>query len=250
MVFMPVLLLPHTQSPEIRKYKRKFNGEILCGALWGVNLLVGTDNGLLLLDRSGHGKGGLYLEKLWCLNFQIVPSSSHSLQVLFLPYVVFPLISRRKFSQIEVIESHNVLVCINGRKNKLRVYYLSWLRNKILRGGDDVSTPLSLPLSLPFFLITFLSFLSGSMTVTEPAMATYQLETLSTVFTTEWCSMERWSFSALALRWALRSTHGPPSLTPSLWPSRCTHTHTYVHPSFKFALNYRSAMNHESIATD
>lgn len=93
-------------SPEIRKYKRKFNGEILCGALWGVNLLVGTDNGLLLLDRSGHGK-------------------------------VFPLISRRKFSQIEVIESHNVLVCINGRKNKLRVYYLSWLRNKILRGGDD-----------------------------------------------------------------------------------------------------------------
>ena len=49
-----------SQSPEIRKYKRKFSGEILCGALWGVNLLVGTDNGLLLLDRSGHGKGGLY----------------------------------------------------------------------------------------------------------------------------------------------------------------------------------------------
>ena len=49
-----------SQSPEIRKYKRKFSGEILCGALWGVNLLVGTDNGLLLLDRSGHGKGGLH----------------------------------------------------------------------------------------------------------------------------------------------------------------------------------------------
>ena len=31
-----------------------------------------------------------------------------------------------------------MLVCINGRKNKLRVYYLSWLRNKILK-GDDVS---------------------------------------------------------------------------------------------------------------
>lgn len=45
------------QNPEIRKYKRKFNSEILCGALWGVNLLVGTDSGLLLLDRSGHGKG-------------------------------------------------------------------------------------------------------------------------------------------------------------------------------------------------
>ena len=50
------------QSPEIRIYKHKFSGEILCGALWGVNLFIGTDNGLLLLDRSGHGKGGLYLE--------------------------------------------------------------------------------------------------------------------------------------------------------------------------------------------
>ena len=54
-----VLLCVAMQSPEIRKYKRKFNGEILCGALWGVNLLVGTDNGLLLLDRSGHGKGNI-----------------------------------------------------------------------------------------------------------------------------------------------------------------------------------------------
>ena len=71
-----VLLFPHTQSPEIRKYKRKFNGEILCGALWGVNLLVGTDNGLLLLDRSGHGKGGLYLEKFMVSQFL---SSSHLL---------------------------------------------------------------------------------------------------------------------------------------------------------------------------
>ena len=31
-----------------------------------------------------------------------------------------------------------MLVCISGRKNKLRVYYLSWLRNKIVK-GDDVS---------------------------------------------------------------------------------------------------------------
>lgn len=52
------------------------------------------------------------------------------------PSPVFPLISRRKFSQIEVLEGLNVLVCINGRKNKLRVYYLSWLRNKILKGDD------------------------------------------------------------------------------------------------------------------
>ena len=44
-------------TPEIRKYKKKFNSEILCAALWGVNLLIGTDSGLMLLDRSGQGKG-------------------------------------------------------------------------------------------------------------------------------------------------------------------------------------------------
>jgi hypothetical protein len=44
-------------APEIRKYKKKFHTEILCASLWGVNLLVGTENGLMLLDRSGHGKG-------------------------------------------------------------------------------------------------------------------------------------------------------------------------------------------------
>ena len=78
----------------------------------------------------------------------------------FLDVPVFPLISRRKFSQIEVLEGLNVLVCISGRKNKLRVYYLSWLRNKIVK-GDDVSVgsvieaykfPPSLPSSLSPFL--------------------------------------------------------------------------------------------------
>jgi hypothetical protein len=39
-----------------RKYKKRFNSEILCAALWGVNLLIGTENGLMLLDRSGQGK--------------------------------------------------------------------------------------------------------------------------------------------------------------------------------------------------
>ena len=51
--------------------------------LLGVNLLVGTDNGLSLLDRSGNGK-------------------------------VFPLISRRRFQQIDVMEGQNILVSISG----------------------------------------------------------------------------------------------------------------------------------------
>eukprot|EP00118_Oscarella_pearsei_P013762 m.113505 g.113505 ORF g.113505 m.113505 type:complete len:866 (+) comp37460_c0_seq2:63-2660(+) len=92
-------------SPEIRKYKKRFHSEILCSSLWGVNLLVGTENGLFLLDRSGHGK-------------------------------IFPLISRRRFTQIDVLEGLNVLVTICGKKNKMRVYYLSWLRNKIIKGDE------------------------------------------------------------------------------------------------------------------
>lgn len=109
----------------------------------GVNLLVGTENGLWLLDRSGQGK-------------------------------VYPLISRRRFQQMDVLEGLNVLITISGvwtvphlvlykvtvfvigpeafqcnspassfsvsvgKKNKLRLYYLSWLRNKILHNDPEV----------------------------------------------------------------------------------------------------------------
>lgn len=54
----------------------------------GVNLLVGTENGLMLLDRSGQGK-------------------------------VYNLITRRRFQQMDVLEGLNVLVTISGTKNKL-----------------------------------------------------------------------------------------------------------------------------------
>lgn len=89
-------------TPEIRKYKKKFTSDILCAALWGVNLLIGTEAGLMLLDRSGQGK-------------------------------VYTLISRRRFQQMEVLEGQNILVTISGKKNKIRVYYLSWLNNKIFK---------------------------------------------------------------------------------------------------------------------
>ncbi|KZS17429.1 Mitogen-activated protein kinase kinase kinase kinase 4 [Daphnia magna] len=89
-------------TPEIRKYKKRFNSEVLCASLWGVNLLIGTENGLMLLDRSGQGK-------------------------------VYQLISRRRFQQMEVLEGQNILVTVSGKKNRVRVYYLSWLKSKILR---------------------------------------------------------------------------------------------------------------------
>lgn len=104
---------------------------------------MGTENGLMLLDRSGQGK-------------------------------VYNLINRRRFQQMDVLEGLNVLVTISGlwtnsrqltsnlqlvsaeaalthhfypfifsssltgKKNKLRVYYLSWLRNRILHNDPEV----------------------------------------------------------------------------------------------------------------
>uniref|UniRef100_A0A673KQW8 non-specific serine/threonine protein kinase n=1 Tax=Sinocyclocheilus rhinocerous TaxID=307959 RepID=A0A673KQW8_9TELE len=103
----PTNIRPQSDAPEIRKYKKKFNTEILCASLWGVNLLVGTESGLWLLDRSGQGK-------------------------------VYSLISRRRFQQMDVLEGLNVLITISGKKNKLRLYYLSWLRNKVLRNDPEV----------------------------------------------------------------------------------------------------------------
>lgn len=46
---------------------------------------------------------------------------------------VYPLINRRRFQQMDVLESINILVTISGKKNKIRVYYLSWLKNKIVK---------------------------------------------------------------------------------------------------------------------
>lgn len=55
-------------------------------------------------------------------------------------FKVYQLISRRRFQQMEVLEGQNILVTISGKKNRVRVYYLSWLKSKILRtdGLSDV----------------------------------------------------------------------------------------------------------------
>lgn len=62
--------------------------EILCAAFWGANILVGTKHELSLLDRSGPGR-------------------------------LFPLVHRRRFTQLAVLESLGVAVGICGRKNKV-----------------------------------------------------------------------------------------------------------------------------------
>ena len=35
----PTNIRPHSDTPEIRKYKKRFNSEILCAALWGKRLV-------------------------------------------------------------------------------------------------------------------------------------------------------------------------------------------------------------------
>lgn len=57
----------------------------------GVNLLVGTESGLWLLDRSGQGK-------------------------------VYSLISRRRFQQMDVLEGLNVLITISGTRTINLIY--------------------------------------------------------------------------------------------------------------------------------
>ena len=67
-----------------------------------MNLLIGSENGLMLLDRSGEGK-------------------------------VYSLIKGRRFEQLHVLESQNILLTISGKRNKIRLYYLSFLKNKIVK---------------------------------------------------------------------------------------------------------------------
>jgi hypothetical protein len=54
-----------------------------------VNLLIGTDTGLMLLDRSGQGK-------------------------------VYHLITRRRFDQMTVLEGQNILVTVKKNLEEIR----------------------------------------------------------------------------------------------------------------------------------
>ncbi|KAM4818447.1 nik-related protein kinase [Thomomys bottae] len=94
------------KKPLIHMYEKEFTSEICCGSLWGVNLLLGTRSNLYLMDRSGKAD-------------------------------ITKLIKRRPFRQIQVVEPLNLLITISGRKNRLRVYHLTWLRNKILHNDPE-----------------------------------------------------------------------------------------------------------------
>ena len=97
----------------------------------------------MLLDRSGQGKGKWFITIHWFL--QLKQYNRNRRFCLFdfcinrnVFDVVYQLISRRRFQQMEVLEGQNILVTISGKKNKIRVYYLSWLKAKIFK-ADTVS---------------------------------------------------------------------------------------------------------------
>ncbi|KAL7849359.1 hypothetical protein SRHO_G00209820 [Serrasalmus rhombeus] len=115
----------------------------------------------MLLDRSGQGK-------------------------------VYNLITRRRFLQMDVLEGLNVLVTISGKKNKLRVYYLSWLRNRILHNDPEVEKK------------------QGWITVGElEGCVHYKV-----------VKYERIKFLVIALKNSVEIiTPGPPNPTTNLWPS-------------------------------
>ncbi|XP_008055426.1 nik-related protein kinase [Carlito syrichta] len=102
----PLYISRACKKPLIHMYEKEFTSEICCGSLWGVNLLLGTRSNLYLMDRSGKAD-------------------------------ITKLIKRRPFRQIQVVEPLNLLITISGHKNRLRVYHLTWLRNKILNNDPE-----------------------------------------------------------------------------------------------------------------
>ncbi|KAM6143286.1 nik-related protein kinase [Erethizon dorsatum] len=102
----PACVSSACKKPLIHMYEKEFTSEIYCGSMWGVNLLLGTGSNLCLLDRSGKAN-------------------------------ITKLIKRRPFRQIQVVEPLNLLITISGHKNRLRVYHLTWLRNKILNNDPE-----------------------------------------------------------------------------------------------------------------
>lgn len=128
--------------PEIRKFKRAFNSEILCAAFWGMNLLVGTKNGLLLLDRTGvdgEGKVCCQCMRVWHCVFMMdlcgmlcvcvwqyvfmndaccmvgyicayIAPCVHDGCMLLGGMQVYPLVSRRRFTRIDVIDELGIMV--------------------------------------------------------------------------------------------------------------------------------------------
>lgn len=127
---------------------------------------------------------------------------------------------------MEVLEGQNILVTISGKKNRVRVYYLSWLKSKILRtdGLSDVSIPTRTQkmshvnhyVNNNFcFFLSFIVFSKLNDAMDGLTLATYKaLSTLKSSNTKES------NFSWLLSKIPLKFTHGLQNPTTNLWHSK------------------------------
>ncbi|KAI0979099.1 hypothetical protein GJ496_008389 [Pomphorhynchus laevis] len=95
-----------SNSGYVRKFQTKFKSELLCATIWGPNILIGTASGLFLLERCTTGK-------------------------------VRNIIRRKRFQQLEMLENHNILIALCGKRCKIRVYSLTYLQNKMQKNSVD-----------------------------------------------------------------------------------------------------------------
>ena len=85
-----------------------------------------------------------YGQELIHVEIMFVIAQLWKVNKLLFCFSVYSLITRRKFTQMEVLENQNILVTISGKKNKIRVYYLSWLKSKIFK-TEGVSSGIHKP---------------------------------------------------------------------------------------------------------
>lgn len=61
----PTNIRPHSDTPEIRKYKKRFNSEILCAALWGEFSISVTQISIILHPSLKSDTDILQLNLIW-----------------------------------------------------------------------------------------------------------------------------------------------------------------------------------------
>lgn len=85
----------------------------------------------MLLDRSGQGKVYQLINRRRFQQMEVIISCIGYVHHIYnIKGIINELFTN---IIIQVLEGQNILVTISGKKNRVRVYYLSWLKGKILR---------------------------------------------------------------------------------------------------------------------
>lgn len=59
----PTNIRPHSDTPEIRKYKKRFNSEILCAALWGEEVTAADAATHTSIKMSSQSRMAIFLPR-------------------------------------------------------------------------------------------------------------------------------------------------------------------------------------------